>query len=32
MVSNQQKLNQVGIDEFFYTLQSLGVKQDYIIS
>ena len=28
MVSNQQNLNQVGIDEFFRALQSLGVKKD----
>ena len=27
MVSNQQNLNQVGIDEFLRSLQSLGVKK-----
>ena len=30
MVSNQQNLNQVGIDEFFRALRSLGVKKDEI--
>ena len=30
MVSNQQNLNQVGIDEFLRALQSLGVKKDEI--
>ena len=30
MVSNQQNLNQVGIDEFLRALQSLGVKKDDI--
>ena len=30
MVSNQQNLNQVGIDEFLRALRSLGVKKDYI--
>ena len=30
MVSNQQNLNQVGIDEFLLALQSLGVKKDDI--
>ena len=30
MVSNQQNLNQVGIDEFLHALQSLGVKKDDI--
>ena len=30
MVSNQQNLNQVGIDEFLWELRSLGVKKDYI--
>ena len=28
MVSNQQNLNQVGIDEFLRALRSLGVKND----
>ena len=28
MVSNQHNLNQVGIDEFFRALWSLGVKKD----
>ena len=31
MVSNQQNLNQVGIDEFLRALRSLGVKKDDII-
>ena len=30
MVSNQQNLNQVGIDEFLRALRSLGVKKDDI--
>ena len=30
MVSNQQNLNQVGIDKFLRALQSLGVKKDDI--
>ena len=30
MVSNQQNLNQVGIDEFLGALKSLGVKKDDI--
>ena len=30
MVSNQQNLNQVGIDEFLRLLRSLGVKKDDI--
>ena len=30
MVSNQQNLNQVGIDEFLRALRSLGVKKDEI--
>ena len=30
MVSNQQNLNQVGIDEFLRALRSLGVKKDKI--
>ena len=30
MVSNQQNLNQVGIDEFLRALRSLGVKKDVI--
>ena len=30
MVSNQQNLNQVGIDEFLLALRSLGVKKDDI--
>ena len=30
MVSNQQNLNQVGIDEFLWPLQSLGVKKNEI--
>ena len=30
MVSNQQNLNQVGIDEFLCALRSLGVKKDDI--
>ena len=30
MVSNQQNLNQVGIDEFLRALRSLGVKNDDI--
>ena len=30
MVSNQQNLNQVGIDEFLRALQSLGVKKNDI--
>ena len=30
MVSNQQNLNQVGIDEFLCALRSLGVKIDNI--
>ena len=30
MVSNQQNLNQMGIDEFFRPLRSLGVKKDDI--
>ena len=30
MMSNQQNLNQVGIDEFLCALQSLGVKKDEI--
>ena len=30
LVRNQQNLNQVGIDEFFRALQSLGVKKDDI--
>ena len=30
MVSNQQSLNQVGIDEFLRALQNLGVKKDDI--
>ena len=30
MVSNQQNLNQVGIDEFLRALRSLGVKKDNI--
>ena len=31
MVSNQQNLNQFGIDEFFRSLRSLAVKNDDII-
>ena len=30
MVSNQQNLNQLGIDEFLRALRSLGVKKNYI--
>ena len=30
MVSNQQDLHQVGIDDFLRALQSLGVKKDEI--
>ena len=30
MVSNQQNLNQVGIDEFLRAFQSLGVKKNDI--
>ena len=30
MVSNQQNLNQVGIDEFLHALPRLGVKKDDI--
>ena len=30
MVSNQQNLNQVGIDEFYRALQSLDDKKDNI--
>ena len=30
MVSNQQNFSQVGIDEFFYALPSLGVKKNDI--
>ena len=30
MVSNQQNLNQMGIDEFLRALRSLGVKKDDI--
>ena len=30
MVSNQQNLNQVGIDEFLRALRSLGVNKDDI--
>ena len=30
MVSNQENLNQVGIDEFVSALRSLGVKNDNI--
>ena len=30
MVSNQQNLNQVGIDEFLRALRNLGVKKDDI--
>ena len=30
MVSNQQNLNQVGIDKFLRALRSLGVNKDYI--
>ena len=32
MVSNQQNLNQVGIDEFLRALRCLGVKKDDISS
>ena len=31
MVSNQQNLNQVGIYDFLYALQSFGVKKNDII-
>ena len=30
MVSNQQNLNQVGIDEFLRSIRSIGVKKDEI--
>ena len=30
MVTNQQNMNQVGIDEFFRALKSLGVKKQMI--
>ena len=30
MISNQQNLNQMGIDKFFPALRSLGLKNDDI--